>query len=113
MHTNEENKKDKVRPGEQVAYNKTMHGNIQLHENEQGEYYPVVDWDDSPKLVRGEYHPIGNRIKFPKIWGRKYGSTILLEHKIQQTINIIQEAQRELDKLNRCLNSVKQWPEQD
>jgi hypothetical protein len=103
----------KAKPGEQIAYNRTMHGNIQLHENEQGEYYPVVTWDEVPKLVRGEYIPIGNRIQFPKVWGRKYGSTILLEHKIEDTKRTILLAQTELAKLERCLSSVKEWPDVD
>ena len=116
MHTNEENKSGRgkqVQPGEQIAYNKTMHGNIQLYENESGEYYPVVDWDEQPKLVRGEYIPIGNRIQFPKLWGRRYASILLLEHKIEQNKRIIADAERELAKLESCLSNVKEWPELD
>ena len=99
--------------GEQIANNRTMHGNIQLYENEQGEYYPVVEWDDSPKLVRGEYHPIGNKIQFPKKWGRKEGATILLEHKITDGQRTILNAETELAKLQRCLSAVQQWPDKD
>ena len=116
MHTNEENKPAlgrKAKPGEQIAYNRTMHGNIILHENEAGEYYPVVEWDEQPKLVRGEYHPIANKIQFPKQWGRRYGATILLEHKLEQTKKIIADAEIELAKLERCLSSVREWPEFD
>ena len=116
MHTNEENKPAlgrKAKPGEQIAYNRTMHGNIQLYENEQGEYYPVVEWDEQPKLVRGEYHPIGNRIQFPKLWGRRYASILLLEHKIEQNKKIIADAESELAKLELCLSNVKEWPEFD
>ena len=99
--------------GEQIANNKTMHGNIQLYENEAGEYYPVVEWDESPKLVRREYHPIGNKIQFPKKWGRKEGATILLEHKITDIKRTILNAETELAKLERCLSAVKEWPEFD
>ena len=113
MHTNEKSKGKDIKPGEQIAYNKTMHGNIQLFENEAGEYYPVVDWDTDPKLVRGEYHPIGNRIQFPKLWGRRYASILLLEHKIEQNKKIIADAERELAKLESCLSNVKEWPEFD
>ena len=113
MHTNEKSKGRNAKPGEQIAYNRTMHGNIQLFENEQGEYYPVVDWDSVPKLVRGEYHPIANRLQFPKLWGRRYGATILLEHKIEQTKRILADAEMELAKLERCLSNVKEWPEFD
>ena len=102
-----------VQPGEQIAYNKTMHGTIQLYENEQGEYYPVVEWDEQPKLVRGEYIPIGNKIQFPKKWGRRYASILLLEHKIGEQKRILADAQTELAKLESCLSSVKDWPEFD
>ena len=99
--------------GEQIANNRAMHGNIQLFENEAGEYYPVVDWDSEMKLVRGEYHPIGNRLQFPKKWGRKDGATILLEHKIQQAKRTILDAQTDLAKLERCMSAVKEWPDKD
>ena len=99
--------------GEQIANNRTMHGNIQLFENEAGEYYPVVEWDEVPKLVRGEYIPIGNRIQFPKKWGRKEGATILLEHKIEDIKRTILYAERDLAKLEACLSSVKEWPDVD
>ena len=111
MHTDEKSKN--IKPGEQIAYNKTMHGQIQLFENEVGEYYPVVDWDTVPKLVRGEYLPIGNRIQFPKKWGRRYASILLLEHKIEQNKRIIADAEMELAKLEACLSNVKEWPEFD
>ncbi len=113
MHTNEENKRKKVQPGQQVAVNRTMHGNIFLYENEQGEYYPVVEWDDNHKLVRGEYHPIGNRMHFPKVWGRKYAATTLLNRIIEDKQKQIEDATKELEKLNRCLSQVNEWPEQD
>ena len=99
--------------GEQIANNRTMHGNIQLYENESGEYYPVVEWDAVPKLVRGEYHPIGNKIQFPKKWGRKEGATILLEHKITDCQRTIHNAEIELAKLQRCLSDVQKWPDKD
>ena len=116
MHTNEENKPAlgrKAGPGEQIANNRVMHGNIQLYENEAGEYYPVVEWDEVPKIIRGEYYPIGNKIQFPKKWGRKAGATILLEHKITDIKRTISDAETELAKLERCLSSVKDWPEID
>jgi len=103
----------KAKPGEQIAYNKTLHCNMQLFENEAGEYYPVVDRMDLPTLVRGEYHPIGNRFHYPKQWGRKYAATKLLEHKIEVQRNILATAQSELAKLERCLDSIQGWSETD
>jgi hypothetical protein len=103
----------KAKPGEQIAYNKTLHCNMQLFENEAGEYYPVVDRMDLPTLVRGEYHPIGNRLHYPKQWGRKYAATKLLEHKIEVQRNILATAQLELAKLERCLDSIQGWSDTD
>ena len=121
MHTNEEQNKPRrkggpgkrVAPGEQVATNKAMHCNMQLFENSEGEYYPVVDRLDVPTLVRGEYLPLGNRFHYPKQWGRKYAATFLLEHKIKIQQDIISTATIELSKLQRCLDSIKDWSETD
>lgn len=103
----------KAKPGEQIAYNKTLHCNMQLFENEAGEYYPVVDRMEQATLVRGEYHPIGNRFHYPKQWGRKYAATKLLEHKIGVQQDIINNATIELAKLQRCLESIQHWSEGD
>lgn len=121
MHTENEQSKPqrkpgrgkRVSPGEQVASNKAMHCNMQLFEDAQGEYYPVVDRMDAPTLVRGEYLPIGNRFHYPKQWGRKYAATYLLEHKIRVQQQIIQTAELELSKLQRCLDSIKDWSDSD
>lgn len=122
MHTNEKenspkgkpgNPGRKAEPGQQIAYNKTLHCNMQLFENELGEYYAVVDRLDQPTLVRGEYHPIGNRFHYPKQWGRKYAATTLLEHKIKVQQDILNTASAELSKLQRCLDGIKDWPERD
>ena len=119
MHTeNEQSKRGpgrgkKVGPGEQIANNKTMHCNMQLFENEAGEYYAVVDRMEQPTLVRGEYHPIGNRFHYPKQWGRKYAATKLIEHKIEVQKDIIATAQTELGKLERCLESIQHWSDTD
>ena len=118
MHIENENniepaKGRKAKPGEQVAYNRTMHGTIQLFENEAGEYYPVISWDDKPNLVRSEYYPIGNRMQFPKVWGRKYGATTLLNHILEDKRKQLADAQREIAKLERCLSEVEGWPEYD
>jgi len=121
VHTNENQNKPirrpgrgkKVGPGEQVATNKTMHCNMQLFENSEGEYYAVVDRMDKPTLVRGEYLPLGNRFQYPKQWGRKYAAKFLLEHKIKVQQDIISTAEVELSKLQRCLDSIKDWSDSD
>ena len=98
--------------GEQIANNRTMHGNIQLHENESGEYYPVVEWDEVPKLVRGEYIPIGNKIQFPKKWGRKRGALELLNFRIADKERVLADATKELELLTACRDKVREWPEE-
>lgn len=103
----------KVGPGEQVATNRAMHCNMQLFENEQGEYYPVVERIPQPILIRGEYHPIGNKFQYPKQWGRKYAAKVLLENKIAVQQDILSNAERELSKLQRCLESIQQWSDTD
>jgi hypothetical protein len=99
--------------GEQIAYNKALHVNMQLFENESGEYYPVIDPIEQPTLIRGEYIPIGNRLHYPKKWGRKLAAQTLLEHKIKIERDTILSAQKELEKLEACLNKVKEWPDNE
>ena len=121
MHTNEEQNKPRrkggpgkrVAPGEQVATNKAMHCNMQLFENPEGEYYPVVDRLDVPTLVRGEYLPLGNRFHYPKQWGRKYAATTLLNHIVADRRRQIELAEKELVKLERCLSKVAEWSDTD
>jgi len=103
----------KVGPGEQVASNKAMHCNMQLFENSDGEYYPVVEKMEVPALVRGEYYPIGNRFNYPKQWGKKYAAKVLLENKIKVQQDILEQAELELSKLQRCLESIQQWSDTD
>ena len=103
----------KVGPGEQVASNKAMHCNMQLFENPDGEYYPVVERLPQPTLIRGEYHPIGNKFQYPKQWGRKYAAKVLLENKIAVQQDILYKAELELSKLQRCLDGIQQWSDSD
>ena len=120
MHTNEtENKrtpgpKNKgIKPGQQVASNRAMHCNMKLIQNTEGEYDAVVDRMDIYTLIRGEYVPIGVNFHYPKVWGRKYAATKLLEHIIQDKQKIIQDAQSELERLKRCMDKVNNWNETD
>jgi hypothetical protein len=95
--------------GEQVAWNKCEHCNVVLHENEQGEYYPVVNRLNKFTLIRGEYYPIGNHFQYPRNWGRKKGAIVLLEHRIEDKRKQLEEAQQELAKLTACLEKVQHW----
>ena len=95
--------------GEQIANNRCEHCNIQLHTNESGEYYPVINRMDKQTLIRGEYIPIGNTFQYPKNWGRRKGAMILLEHRIEDKRKQLIEAEIELAKLSACLENVHLW----
>jgi hypothetical protein len=95
--------------GEQIANNRCEHCNIQLHTNESGEYYPVINRMDKQTLIRGEYIPIGNTFQYPKNWGKRKGAMILLEHRIEDKRKQLIEAEIELAKLSACLEQVKEW----
>jgi hypothetical protein len=95
--------------GEQIANNRAEHCNIQLHTNESGEYYPVVNRMEKHTLIRGEYIPIGNHFQYPKNWGKRKGAIILLEHRIRDKQKQLLEAESEIAKLTACLDKVKEW----
>lgn len=120
MHTDENQNKDKkthknkgLQPGQQVASNRAMHCNMRLLQGEDGEYYPVVDRIESPTLVRGEYIPIGSNFHYPKVWGRKYAATHLIEYIMADRRKQIELAEVELAKLERCLSKVQEWSDTD
>ena len=96
--------------GEQVANNKGFHCNVELHVNQQGEYYPVTNCPEKWSLIRGEYKPFGNTLQYPKKWGRKKGAQHLLESKIEDQKRIIEDATKELEMLTACLDKVNEWP---
>ena len=106
MHTEKEQ-------GKQVAYNRCPHSTCELHENGEGEYYPVCQPIETPGIIRSEYLPIGRRLQYPTKWGRKRASLHLLEFKIKDVQKQIADAQLELGKLERCLSDVQQWSDND
>ena len=97
--------------GEQVAYNKCEHCNVELHTNDAGEYYPVVNRLDKHTLMRGEYIPVGNHLQYPRNWGKKKGATILLQTRIEDKLRVLKDTQEELSKLQACLEKVNEWDE--
>ena len=97
--------------GEQIAYNKCEHCNVELHTNDAGEYYPVVNRMDKHTLMRGEYIPVGNHLQYPRNWGKKRGATILLQTRIADKIKVLEYTQTELSKLQACLDKVNEWDE--
>ena len=106
-------KNQNVKPGQQVASNRALHNDMQLVENANGEYDAVVSHTDRYTLIRGQYYPIGRNFHYPKIWGRKYAATKLIEDIMEDKRKSIQEAETELTKLQKCLDKVRQWSDTD
>jgi hypothetical protein len=121
VHTENEPNKEKrktgagprVSPGQQVATNTAMHCNMRLFENAEGEYDAVVDRIEKPTLVRGEYIPIGSNFHYPKQWGRKYAAKTLLEYIMADRRRQIELAEKELAKLERCMERIQGWSDTD
>jgi hypothetical protein len=120
VHTNENQSKEKkthkntaVKPGEQVASNRAMHNDMVLMENSEGEYDAVVIRGDRYALIRGEYLPIGKNFHYPKVWGRKYAATKLVQMIMDDKRKQIEDAERELIKLQKCLDKVNGWSDTD
>jgi len=86
---------------------------MKLVQNSEGEYDAVIDRNVTFTLIRGEYHPIGKNFNYPQVWGRKYAATKLLETIITDKRKIIQDAESELLKLQRCQDKVNEWKEGD
>ena len=102
-----------TKPGEQIATNRAMHNDMRLIENGEGEYDAVVDRGEKYSLIRGEYIPIGCNFHYPKVWGRKYAATRLIEYIMADKRKQILDAERELGKLQRCLDKVNTWEDSD
>ena len=120
MHTEEtknnptgDRSKRMGKPGQQVAVNRTFHCDMQMVENGEGEYDCVVTRTEYPALIRGEYYPIGKNFHYPKAWGRKWAATKLLEYIMADKRKQIEDAQRELEKLQRCQDKVDLWSDTD
>jgi hypothetical protein len=92
--------------GEQVAFNKTPHYVSEVFENDNGDYYVVIDRDNHMKLIRGEYVPIGNRFLFPTHWGRTKGAVTLLDHLIENDEILFKQVEERLHKLKKCRDTV-------
>lgn len=116
MHINERRKgvrkNDGIKPGQQVASNRALHNDMRLVEGVDG-YDAVVERGDRHTLIRGHYYPIGNNFHYPKVWGRKYAATKLCETIMEDKRKIIQEAEGELIKLQKCLDKVNLWSDTD
>jgi hypothetical protein len=93
--------------GSQVANNREMQEVMFLHE-EEGKWY-ILSEPKSPGLIKKEYIPIGNRLVYPKKWGRKKAAEVLLSHLISENEKICEVAQSRLEYLNNLKVEVDTW----
>lgn len=93
--------------GEQVANNRETQEVMYLHQKD-GEWY-ILSEPKSPGLVKKEYVPIGNRLVYPKKWGRKKAAEVLLQNLIEDSEATKQLAEERLEYLYNLRDEVEQW----
>ena len=93
--------------GNQVANNREMQEVMFLHE-EDGKWY-ILSEPKSPGLIKKEYIPIGNRLVYPKKWGRKKAAEVLLNHLVSENEKICDAAQERLAYLTSLKDEVDTW----
>lgn len=93
--------------GQQVANNREMQEVMYLHQD-KGKWY-ILSEPKSPGLVKKEYLPIGNRLVYPKKWGRKKAAEVLLQALIQDSERICEKANERLDYLRTLNKEVEEW----
>ena len=98
--------------GKQVAPNVAQNYNAELWTDDNGVMWPVVVLNENSRIIRGEYHPIGYHLNFPKYWTKKTGVEYLLKHNIKEQETILEQATAELSRLKACLEKVQgEWPD--
>jgi hypothetical protein len=93
--------------GEQVANNRETQEVMYLHE-EKGKWY-ILSEPKSPGLVKKEYIPMGNRLVYPKKWGRKRAAEVLLNHMITDNEEICRKANERLKYLYTLKEDITTW----
>lgn len=93
--------------GQQVANNREMQEVMYLHQD-KGKWY-ILSEPKSPGLVKKEYLPIGNRLVYPKKWGRKKAAEVLLGALIDDSEKVCEKANERLSYLRTLSEEVKEW----
>ena len=93
--------------GEQVANNRETQEVMYLHEKD-GVWY-ILSEPKSPGLVKKEYIPMGNRLVYPKKWGRKRAAEVLLNHMISDNEEVCRKANERLQYLYNLKEDVTKW----
>ena len=93
--------------GEQVANNREMQEVMYLHQDKDKWY--ILSEPKSPGLVKKEYIPIGNRLVYPKKWGRKKAAEVLLSALISDSEKVCEKANERLEVLRGLSVEVEEW----
>ena len=93
--------------GEQVANNREMQEVMYLHQD-KGKWY-ILSEPKSPGLVKKEYLPIGNRLVYPKKWGRKKAAEVLLHALITDSKKVCEKENERLSYLDTLQKEVEGW----
>ena len=93
--------------GQQVANNREMQEVMYLHQD-KGKWY-ILSEPKSPGLVKKEYLPIGNRLVYPKKWGRKRAAEVLLGALIEDSEKVCEKANERLSYLRTLSEEVNAW----
>jgi len=75
---------------------------------DNGKWY-ILSEPKSPGLVKKEYLPIGNRLVYPKKWGRKKAAEVLLEALISDSEKVCETANKRLEVLRGLSSEVTEW----
>ena len=97
--------------GEQVANNRTLHHVMEIFISPSGEWSLISQPQSRPALIKGEYLPIGNKLVYPKKWGRKRAAEVLLNHLVTDTTSMLELAKVRLAKLEGLQADVEGWKE--
>ena len=91
----------------QVANNREMQ-EVMFLRLEKGKWY-ILSEPKSPGLIKKEYTPIGNRLVYPKKWGRKRAEEVLLSHQIMENEKIMDVTLDRLEYLKKLEKEVEEW----
>ena len=83
--------------GEQVANNKEAQMILSLRQD-KGKWY-ILSEPKSNGLVKKDYYPIGNRLVYPKKWGREKAIEVFLNYLIKDNETIKGLAEERLEYL--------------
>lgn len=95
--------------GKQVQNNLEVQLVAEIHKHKDGFYYVTNQPRNHLGKVMGEYIPIGRSLIYPKKWGRKEGTLLLLNHRIQDLETTISSLSEELEGLKKAKEEAETW----